>query len=311
VKTKKFHLFMQLLCLFIQTGLSAKPKIIGLIQARNESAIIAQCLKALALYTDSIVYLDDVSTDNTLEIVKSLSEECNIEKIITKDTWYRNANFDRNKLLQTGRELGGTHFIVIDADEMFTANCLKNNMLKKRILALKPGEKLKLNWIQLWKSLDYYRFDDSVWTNNYKDFIFCDDKKCFYERTFIHIRRTPENLTGKVRTIEGYEYGMMHFQFVNWKNLLIKGAWYRCLERIRLPEKSDEEINRRYAPRTNEKNLGLKAASSFWFKGYNFFNPTVFNIPDSWRKKQVLQWFKEYGQDHFAGLDIWNIDWSA
>ena len=303
---KKYFLFF--LLIFSKTY--TESKIVGLIPARNEAPFIEQCLRALALYTDAIVYLDDASTDNTLKIVQSLASELNIEQIISKKRWYRDEPGDRNKLLQAGREIGGTHFIVIDADEMLTANFLQNNFLRKKILELQPGEKICLNWIQLWRSLDYYRFDNSVWTNNYKDFIFCDDTICSYNSEFIHTSRTPYT-GGKIFTYTGYKHGMLHFQFVNWRNLLIKQAWYRCLERIRQPNKSDKAINERYAPSKNENQLGTSPSPSYWFNKYNFFDRTICDRPEQWKEKQILEWFEQYGQEHFAGLDIWDVNWSS
>jgi len=299
-----------LLSFLIFCNTQTKSKIVGLVPARNEEPFIEQCLRALAPYTDAIVYLDDASTDNTLAIVESLSEELNIEKIIAKPEWYRDEPGDRNKLLQAGREIGGTHFIVIDADEMLTANFLQNNTLRKAILNLKPGEKIFLNWIQLWRSLDHYRHDKSKWTNNYKDFIFCDDGKCSYSSDFIHTARTPYT-QGTIYTFTGYKYGMLHFQFVNWRNLLIKQAWYRCLEKIRQPKKSVKAINDLYAPSKDEKDLGTKPAPTYWFDGYDFFNRTICERPEGWREKQILGWFKEYGRIYFIGLDIWDINWGG
>src|SRR5581483_1771406 len=135
-----------------------------------------------------------------------------------KRKWIRNEPADRNELLKAGRSIGGTHFIVIDVDEMLTSNWLKNNLLRKKILQLEPGDHIYLTWIQLWRSIEEYRFDDSVWTNNMKAFIFCDDGKCRYRSQFLHTPRVPKNLKGKAHRIEGYQYGMLHYQFVNWRN---------------------------------------------------------------------------------------------
>ena len=182
-------------------------------------------------------------------------------------------------------------------------------MLRTRILQLNPGEILRLNWIQLWRSPNNYRFDNSVWTWNYKDFIFADDGAGSYNSGFIHTKRTPD-AHGRVYTIEGYTYGVMHFQFVNWSNLLLKQAWYRCLEKIRSPQKPDAAINALYRPSKDESNIGLQPAPSVWFANYEFFNSSVYFIPDSWRKKQVNEWFKLYGTAYFKGLDIWDVNWN-
>lgn len=309
--SNKIITFMMSSSLFFIIADAKPSKIVGLLAVRNERIFIEQCLRALSLYTDAIVVLDDASTDDTVAIIESLAQECKVQKIIRKKTWFRDEPADQNKLLAGGREVGGTHFIHLDADEMFTSNCLDSNFLRKRILALVPGERINLNWIQLWRSVNQYRFDQSVWTWNYKDFIFCDDGKCGYTSGFIHTQRTPNNLHGKVYTIEGYTYGVLHFQFVCWRNLLIKQAWYRCLEKIRLPERSDEYINTIYSASKNEKNLGTQPTPSEWFSNYVFFNSNTCNQPEQWRERQVLEWFQQYGRNHFAGLDIWDIDWGS
>lgn len=295
--------------LFVISNSAKPPKIIGLVPVRNENIFITQCLKALSLHTDAIVVLDDCSTDNTVDIIESLAKECRVKKIIRKTQWYRDEPGDRNALLLAGRELGGTHFIVIDADEMLTANCLKNNYLKKTILSLNPGDQLALNWIQLWRSPNQYRHDSSVWTNNYRYCIFCDDGTSDYGSLFIHAPRVPADLKGRRLKIEGYKYGLLHFEFVHWRNLLIKQAWYRCLEHIRTPEKSVTDINKGYGITKDERNMRLKSAPSKWFSRYTFFDPSIFNKPELWREEQILGWFNEYGRNYFADLDIWDIDW--
>jgi len=305
---KKFSVYCFAL-LLAGSFLHANPKIVGLVPARNESPIIQQCLRALALYTDAIVYLDDASTDDTLDKVRSVAQECNVEKIIAKEVWYRDEPGDRNKLLQAGRDIGGTHFIVIDADEMITANCLKNNYLRNIILSLKPGDKLKLNWIHLWRSVDEYRCDGLPWSDNYKSFIFCDDRACFYQSSFIHTSRTPRNLVDKTFMLSGSNRGVLHFQFVNWQASQIQQCWYRCLERIRNPHKSITKINDKYTWRKNEKNLKTEPSKPAWFNAYKFFDPSVYMLPEQWRKKQVLEWLQKYGHDFFSELDIWDVDW--
>ena len=322
LSTKGFSLMVRLGQDEIYCRAQEKPKkIVALLPARNEELIIEQCLRALSKYADAIVYLDDASEDNTVAIVESLAKECRVERIIKKTVWYRDEPKDRNHLLQVGREIGGTHFIVLDADEMFTANCMKDNFLRNRILALQKGEMLQLNWVQLWRSVHTYRFDDSVWTGNnngswtgnYGGFIFCDDGISSYKSDFIHTTRMPN--VPKCCCIDdykdGYTYAVMHFQFVNWRNLLIKQAWYRCLEHIRTPQKSVHDINRRYAPSKDEVGLRLAPSPAIWFEGYDFFDAAVFDKPEQWRERQIIGWFEDYGRDYFAELDIWDIDWGA
>lgn len=289
-----------------------KPKIVALLQIRNEENIIEQCLRALALYADAIIVLDDASTDNTKAIVQLLAEELRIKKILTRKISSRENGSESGNcqtLLEAGREIGGTHFIVLDADEMLTANCMHNNFLRNKILSLKPGEKINMCLINLWRSPQHYRFDKSIWTWQYGGIIFCDNGTCSYNDSWLHSSRIPTNLFGKTYTIPGYKHGFLHFQFVNWQNLLVKQAWYRCLERVRQPQKSVTAINARYAPSKDETNLRVSSSPIEWFEGYDFFDPTVYEKPVKWREEQVAEWFKQYGKDYFKDLDIWDIDW--
>jgi len=278
------------------------PKIVGLVAGRNERARISFCLKALSVYTDAIVYLDDFSEDDTVGVVESIADECRVERVICKSSWIRDEPGDRNKLLEAGRELGGTHFIVIDADEALTANCLKNDSLRKQILSLQPGEQLALLWIQLWRSVQKYRDDDSVWSGRYKRCIFCDNGKARYKSRFIHTSRVPK-MKGRRHNLEEGGFGLLHFQFVNWDNLELKQRWYRRLERVRDPDRSVEDINRKYAASVDESNLRLSNAPDEWFSGYTFFDESICQVPDSWREAHIKAWKEEYGATFFDRLD--------
>lgn len=346
--------------------LNPTPKIVGLVAVRNEASIIEQCLRALSLYTDAICILDDASDDNTFAIIEALQNECRIEQVIRKETWYRDEPGDRNALLRAGRAIGGTHFIVIDADEMFTANLCTNNLLRTRILQLQPGQKLAMTWIQLWRSVSQYRYDNSVWSGSIGDFAFCDDGLCSYSSAFIHTPRCPGNLGGTTILLNAQETvtpapnaldvtteipqpwhrlcthavlqrcandlhnretllfyaqnpdhipncyrndfskGLMHFQFVNWDNLLAKQAWYRCLEKIRNPVVNTTIINRIYGESKDETGLATRQAPAEWFAGYSFFNRTVYEQVPSWHAQQIRLWIATYGADYFKELDIWD-----
>lgn len=283
-------------------------KIVGLVPGRNESARIEFCLRGLSDYTDAIVYLDDCSDDDTVNVVESLAEECRVERILCKSSWYRDEPGDRNKLLRAGREIGGTHFVVIDADEAFTGNCREDEFLRKWILALKPGEQLALQWIQLWRSVAEYRTDAaSTWTNRYKRCIFCDDGRSLYRSKFIHTSRIPK-MKGKSFDLKSGNVGLLHFQFVDWQNLELKQKWYQYLERIRDPKKDVTELNRKYGASLDESGIELSAVPCEWLNGCRFMDASSHEVPDVWRQKQIRDWEESYGQDFFKQLSLYNSE---
>lgn len=285
------------------------PKVVGLVQVKNEQIFIQQCLKALSLYTDAIVVLDDASTDDTVDIVKSLATECKIEVLIENKEWKEwNEPSNKNKLLQAARSIGGTHMVIIDADEMFSAECLKDNYLRNKILSLNPGDSMGLMWVNLWRSYKQYRDDGSVWVPRDIQRIFCDDGAAYYPDGFLHASSIPKGLKGVYYPGTDISRGILHFQFVNWENLLVKQAWYRCLEHIHDPRKSIGDINATYGQSKNERNIRFKKAKKTWF-AYDFFDPSIFKESEKWRKKQVNEWFARYGKAFFKTLDIWDINW--
>ena len=309
-----------------------KPKIIGLMQVRNEAPIIEQALRGLAVYTDEIIVLDDASDDDTPAIVQTLAKELHITEIIqeTLSGWtHRTEIENRQKLLDTGRAHGGTHFIELDADEIFTALCAKDNWLRKQILALEKGQILHLPIINLWKSFDFYRsrigeFPDIVDCSA----IFCDDgistladNKRVSHSGFIHFGRFPVNRVKQKPDVysKNLNYSILHLPFVNWDNTFVKRGWIMCLEVIRLkeglsvkfPGRTVRDINDFYKTFHNysEEGIELKPTPPEWLD-YSFFDKACYTTRlVTWRKQQVLNWFKHYGRDYFKDLDIWHINW--
>lgn len=282
-------------------------KIVGLMQIRNESVVIEQTVHALSLYTDAIVILDDASHDDTVNICRSIAEHYHIESIICNEqsAWEHGKESDnRQKLLDEGRAIGGTHFIVIDADELLTANCAQNNFLRNIILRLNPGDRIFMNIMHCWGSLERYRI---YFNEKMKCFIFCDDGKSFYYPQLLHINRSPLNLSGGANLeLADERYGLIHLGYLNWHNVLTRQAWYKCLERVRNPHKSSTEINSWYCA-YKEKDASTKEVPAEWLAGYTFFDQHLFDHVEQWRKAQIDAWIERYGRAYFADLDIESI----
>ena len=164
-------------------------KIIGLLAAKNEENYLQIYLKNVLPIVDELIVIDDQSTDNSKQLLLDASDKIKVhsnEELI-KSGW---SEFNiRTKLLELGREAKGTHFVCLDADETFTNNFVP--ISKKIISKLEPGQKIVMQWLALWKSTTHYRHDNSVWSNNYKDFIVCDDQKIGHDYAFLGVGRTP------------------------------------------------------------------------------------------------------------------------
>lgn len=278
-------------------------KIIGLAFGKNEEGKIGFFLQCLSLYTDTIIYLDNGSTDRTLEIVHSLREECRIESILTnpEGTEYHESR-DRQKLLNEGRAAGGSHFVCLDCDEIFTSN-MHVDGFRDRILGLKHGDSYWLTRLHCWRSPFYFRRGED-WLRS-SPFVFCDDRNCSYPDKQFNSPRIPQ-LPGFDWRYAGLKYGVAHFGFVNWRNNLVKQAWSSCLMSLLRPDLEAQEINNFHSSCRNENDLVIERINDDWYRHY-LFDPPNFNLADSWRAKEIQQWIGKYGRERFHALNIWDI----
>lgn len=293
------------------THAKQKYKIVAYMQVRNEENIIEQALRCLSYYVDAMVILDDASTDTTPAILERLRHELPIERIIYNETsaWLTGGESDSmQKLLQNARDIGGTHFIFMDADEIISSNCLDKDYLRKQILSLERGDVIALKFVNLWRSTNFYRCDGSPYgRDGWRAIIFHDYPGCSYKKSSLHGSRHPHPLSGKLHKLPR-KYAVLHFQFVNWENLLAKQAWYRCLEHVKKIQEPNA-INRRYDPSKDERALRLEKTSPDWLEGYKDFDTSLYDLPVKWRKQQVREWFEQFGEDYFKPLHIWDVNW--
>jgi len=279
-------------------------KVICLVPFKNEEWIIPTFLSNVLPVVDEIIAIDDGSTDHGPELLRAAGVHVYQNEVNVKAGW---AELDiRNRLLSLGREHGGTHFLCLDADETMTSNFAKTaTRLYKQ---LKPGQKVTMQWLALWKCVDHYREDSSVWTNNFKDFLFCDDGEMEYPPVWMHTPRTPgDSIKGENMFALNPKHGAVaHFQFSNWCRFQLKQAWYRCAEKVKDPNLSDEAINQKYAHAFERNKVILKALPDSWKVG--MVMPDIpFDAPPSWHLSLIEDYFDEYGIESFNGLDIFHV----
>jgi len=287
-----------------------KKNIIALLPFKNEEQFLPNYMDSIALVADKLIAVDDYSTDKSVEIINSKAKELNLNvdiiQAIPKRTndWY--VDKTRQYLLELGRQSNGTHFICLDADECFTKQFSYN--LNRIVQSLKPGFKVQMQWLAMWKSLDHFRNDQSVWSNNFKDFIFCDNGEFnFINDAYFCDPRTPgpnnENNTLKLNP----KYGaVMHFQFSDWKKFQIKQCWYRCREKIY--GKSDQSINDKFKITLDDSNVFLEACPENWMPTHELPNINLdVSIENNWHLKEIKNMFQEHGKEEFNGLNIWHV----
>ena len=278
--------------------------------AEDEHIFLKVSLQSIKNLADEIVVIFDNSKStynkNSIEILKKYKAKIYFLNHLSKKKKIR---VPRDILLDIARKRKITHFIWLDCDEAFTKNFSDNgrNIIKK----LKPGEKIFMPWLSMWKNYKYYRADQkSVWSNLYKDFIVCDDPSLsFSKKVFYHEGRTqgsnnPNNLI-KLNLKKGG--AVMHYQFVPWNHFQMKQAFYRCHEYNFLKFKNSEKINRRYYETLPENNPELRKLNN------NYYSHLLLKDLKNIEKKSDDYYFKRIKDfliknvSLFEDLDIWHI----
>jgi glycosyltransferase involved in cell wall biosynthesis len=271
-------------------------KVIALMPVKNEAWILDYTLTCLKDFVDEIIVLEDGSTDSTKDILLK-------HPVTVINTPFNGFGSMRKELLRAGREHGGTHFVWLDADEVFTADLRED--FRDLLKSMELGQKIQLRWLAMWKSPFVFRDDESVWSNNFKDFIFCDDGVSNFDETWIHEARTPgENKQSNTIKIETYG-GVMHYQFVPWQRFQLKQAWYRCSELIKYPN-TEGAINGTYSITLDDPTARCSPVRTNWL--YDRGIPrNIEDLTSNWHQDSINAYFDTYGAKYFENLDIWHI----
>src|SRR6266404_3013752 len=156
-------------------------KVLGLMLVKNDNWVLRTTLPSLLKCVDGIIALDGRSDDGSRELLTSVGAT-----ILEEPEGPVNFSGWRDALLQESRRQGGTHLVWLDADEAFTSQFLPH--FRNHLEGMRPGQKLVLDWLCLWKSPYHVRSDQSIWSVLPKDFVFCDDGISTFDGTRLHER---------------------------------------------------------------------------------------------------------------------------
>lgn len=297
-------------------------KIVALLPVKNEAWILPLYLEAISPIVDSIIAFDDNSTDASATILKNhpKTELYKLADLNHELDTLVDMSARRKFLLNKAREAGATHQIWLDADEIIPSHFYSK--IKSAISKMKPGQKLIMPWITLWKTPTEQRVD-KVWKKLSKDFIFCDDGVSIFSTQKLSEGRTPSNtLYGNERIV--VDIPVAHYQFVFFKRAMIKQAWYRCHELLQ-GVRSARRINATYSISEDNPEVQTIRTPAEWSLNDPSLNNTEmsnFKVEESSYFKDILKWFDECDlpstpssgpQENkrcakfFEGLNIWNI----
>ena len=208
-------------------------KIISLTICRNSAWSIKPVIEHALQYCDAAVVLVHASTDNTVDILRCLDDRVHILEA-KAGPWDEMTH--RQKTLEQGRSLGGTHFVILDDDEMMAQHLVA--VARDRIQQLQPGELMRMPMPNLWRSVNQYRSDPgNAFSKCVKSVAFADSPELHWKASngYQHHHTHPHNSRAHLWAPDG-PAGWMHFQHANWNRLITKQHWYMCMELCRYGE---------------------------------------------------------------------------
>jgi uncharacterized C2H2 Zn-finger protein len=289
-------------------------KIIATIPVKNDGWFIEKSIRTLAAWADHVFVADESSDDGSHDIYDKLADLTNVTIIRDRPKFSFNTPDLRNYQLDLARSFDGKNIIFeLHADEVMSAEILKNENREKILEAGSPGNAIMMPWITMWDKPNLYRNDDSPWSNNSCWFGYCDDRMAKFDGPIFHGPRVPEVFLKNKIYIK--HLSVLHYQFINKGNELSKQALYQVYERNHFPKKSVEHINKMYSIIFDNKNLKLDKIDSShiapWIdKGINLLDEYPSTLLN-WRDREVLRNFKKNGAKYYENINIWYINWES
>jgi hypothetical protein len=241
-------------------------KVIGLMITCNEEWIVKDSVNALLGIAEDVIILDN-SNDSTRKKINEVTRRTighfgvsistNV-LVLHQEDYPELTNYGefRQFLLEKGRQYGGTHFVCIDADEMFPENM--QNEVKELIEKLPVGAAYQFDVKDFYDD-PYHYVDGGKLGPAVVDCIFHDDGKMSYASKAVHEQRTPSG--EYIRT----HIPILHYGYLNSNKRDIRRKYYMMLEYVNNIA-SVASINWRY----HRWKLKVKKVPVEWLGNYDY-----------------------------------------
>ena len=219
------------------------------VQIKDEEILLQEIAPIWKGYPiDKWVFYDDNSTDNTVEIIKDFFGE---KAVILNDKLPKfNESHHRSRMLEFSRDTDANFVIAIDADELMSANMVKNF---DSVMALSEKYHVQHYWFNVVGGTLNKLRQDPLYKQNFRTFILPLKHTGKFDLSLwqYHTPRVPPvNLRRAHMNVSGF----IHLQAINRKFYALKQLWYKHYEYVEY-NKTIADINARYDPVVNKLNF--------------------------------------------------------
>jgi hypothetical protein len=272
--------------------------------ARNEEWVLGLSARALLRWVDHLVILDHCSTDQSrvieMDLVLDHDEPVTV-MYNDEPTWHEMAH--RQGLLSTARQLGATHIVTIDADEVVSGNLVPH--MRDIVGDIPPGHILQLPWITCRDSI-YQQHRTGLWAEQHASAGFVDDPRYHWQQRNgydFHQRAPMGQPERPFRPIQHSGGGILHLQYSSRRRLLWKQYLYCLTEKLRWPGREPvSEIRKRYAysvygaptrPESGTPSFDLTWVPPEWWSGYSDLMQYLHLDAEPWQRAECLKILRE------------------
>lgn len=284
-------------------------KIICLMPVRNEDWILGLSVRAALMWCDEVIINLHACTDGSLSIIDDLDMQdlTRVWILRSRDAEWTEMKH-RQELLNLARSHGGTHMVLVDADEVLTGNLL--GKIRPMVERTAPGSILMLPWLCLRGSIDQV-ITSGLWAHQNASTAFPDSPEYHWatrDGYDLHHRHPMGAELGWYCPISHREAGLMHLQFSSSRRLLAKQFLYQLIEMKRWPGRRSVDAVRQMYTRTVEEseNAQTSAVPDSWWAPYSHLMQYLHLEREPWQEAECRRIIAEH-PGIAAGLDDFGL----
>ena len=297
--------------------------------ARNESHEIGLTLRAMLMFCDSAVVLVHACTDNTGDIVQQIKSENpgRVQELYDHSELWDEMG-QRNRMLACARGyFSATHIWLGDADELLTGDLLSPHsevrailgrinyepIIREHIERTPCGTIMRLPGYNLRHGIRKYH-NNGIWGFRWFPVAFVDDPVLSWSGDRFHSREPGGRRLMPYQPVAQFTGGVMHLWASSLDRLRAKHKLYRCVERVRWPQKPVHEIERMYAwaeyGEPGHPTFGTPQTWTYadvpdkWWAPYADLIRYLDIDAKPWQDAEADRLIAQHGREYFKGLRI-------